>query len=368
MIQGWKEIPGIIISLERACEEKAGTCWERISKKAYLQKAQAKGTRGTGYFVPKVACPFSRPHGRFTSTARRLKVPATQCAFANGWDCNAAVTGWRNGDAGMGDWLLCTQSCLSPIPATRSLHPFASEPKVPATVCAKRGTDTGVPEPVPIFAARVAFDHLPVRGSPSVYKPERRKRDWPDAGSSQLAKVQFRAASFPSARVLYGHDDLLGLRVRFDFAHRARRRHVKNVLVEFFALRGGAPSEAIPPNPRKTRMSPSLKRSGSYAVTTILPKWEALSIWPSAATASSNLNVRSMTGFMRWSAMARFIASNMARLPTKIPCITRLRMRMGNRLSWPPPPASTPIMEMRPPARTARSDCGSVPAPPTSTT
>jgi hypothetical protein len=42
LTQVWNEIPGIAISLERAWEEKAGTCWERISNKSAIFKMRKR--------------------------------------------------------------------------------------------------------------------------------------------------------------------------------------------------------------------------------------------------------------------------------------------------------------------------------------
>ena len=66
--------------------------------------------------------------------------------------------------------------------------------------------------------------------------------------------------------------------------------------------------------------------------------------------------------------MARFIASNMATEPTKIPWTRMFFIRMGTMVISAEPPVRMPIIATRPPTLTARSERLSVPVPPTSTT
>ena len=87
-----------------------------------------------------------------------------------------------------------------------------------------------------------------------------------------------------------------------------------------------------------------------------------------AARASSKPKTRDTTGFMRCATMARFMASNISRDPTKTPCTRTLFMRMGTGLKSLPPPLRAPMTVTVPPMRTARRDFISVPGPPTSTT
>ncbi len=72
---------------------------------------------------------------------------------------------------------------------------------------------------------------------------------------------------------------------------------------------------------------------------------------------------RSTTGWRRWCEMACAIASNLSRLPTAIPCRRTCRVTMGPSLSARSLPESTPISEIVPPLRTARSDWPSVCSP-----
>ena len=65
-------------------------------------------------------------------------------------------------------------------------------------------------------------------------------------------------------------------------------------------------------------------------------------------------------GTARFTVIARFMASNMEREPTKMPWTRTLFMRMGIGLTS-PRPESTPIRAMWPPTRTALIDLASVP-------
>jgi len=70
---------------------------------------------------------------------------------------------------------------------------------------------------------------------------------------------------------------------------------------------------------RTAALSARLSRSAGTAYRrriTTFPKWVPLSWYRYAAEASAKGNTRSTTGLSWWRAIARFIASNMSRLPT----------------------------------------------------
>ena len=66
---------------------------------------------------------------------------------------------------------------------------------------------------------------------------------------------------------------------------------------------------------RRVATAPAPRALAQSAIT-ILPRWPAAFMWWYAARASSNANRRSITGRSSAAAIARFIASNIARLPT----------------------------------------------------
>ena len=74
----------------------------------------------------------------------------------------------------------------------------------------------------------------------------------------------------------------------------------------------------------------------------------------------------STTGRIWWSAMARHMASNISREPTDRPWSRALLPMRTPGLTPSPAPATTPMMAICPPIRTALRLCWMVPAPPTS--
>ena len=85
-----------------------------------------------------------------------------------------------------------------------------------------------------------------------------------------------------------------------------------------------------------------------------------------ASSEFSNLNTLSITGFILFSSIAKFILLNIAIDPTKMPCNFIDFIMIGRGLNSASFPAKTPIRLISPPTRVDFIDWGRVLAPPSS--